>query len=198
MLFFKSTKPTVDYIVIGLGNIGLKYENTRHNMGFICIDRLAEDLNVRFDKKKFKSSYTTAKHKDKTLLLLKPETYMNNSGEALVAAMNFYKVGTAGVIVLFDDVSIPFGNIRIRRKGSDGGQKGMRSIIELTGSEDIMRIKVGVGEKPHPDFDMVDWVLSKFKKNEEGTVKEAAEKAAEAVLLIVTEGIDKAMNKFSG
>ena len=195
-MFFKK-KSSIDYIIVGLGNYGLKYENTRHNMGFICIDRLANELFAKFNKHKFKSIICEANYKNKKLLLIKPQTYMNNSGEALVEAMRFYKLQPEDVIIIFDDISLPLGTLRLRRTGSDGGQKGMRSIIELSGSSDFKRIKVGIGEKPHPDYELTDWVLSKFTKKEEKTVKETAEAAAKATICIITEGIDNAMNKYN-
>ena len=172
-MFFKK-KPApgpVDFIVAGLGNPGKQYEATRHNAGFIALEALAEKLDADVRRIKFKSYCGEAAVGDKRVLLMMPQTYMNNSGEALREAMQFYKLSPQQVLVMMDDISLPVGTIRIRRKGSDGGQKGMRSIITLTGSDQFPRIKLGVGEKPHPDYDLAAWVLSKFTKEEQPVIE---------------------------
>lgn len=191
----KIAKP--EYIIAGLGNPGLTYENTRHNAGFMAIDKLLENASNSGFKMKFKSKYTTAVISGKSCLILKPETFMNNSGEAIEAAMNFYKIPIEKVIVAFDDISLDVGKIRIRRKGSHGGHNGIKSIVALTGSEDFPRVKVGVGKKPRPDYDLAKWVLSKFSKSEQENLDSALKMAADSIELIVSEKIDEAMNKFN-
>lgn len=198
-MFFKK-KPApgpVDFIVAGLGNPGKQYEATRHNAGFIALEALAEKLDADVRRIKFKSYCGEAAVGDKRVLLMMPQTYMNNSGEALREAMQFYKLSPQQVLVMMDDISLPVGTIRIRRKGSDGGQKGMRSIITLTGSDQFPRIKLGVGKKPHPDYDLAAWVLSKFTKEEQPVMVDAARRAADAACLIVQGEIEKAMNQYS-
>ena len=170
----KKTGP-VEYIVVGLGNPGLQYQDTRHNAGFMAIDTIG----------------------DKKCLLMKPTTYMNNSGEAVVEALNFYKLGTENLIVIYDDISLEPSKLRIRRKGSDGGHNGIKSIIYLTGEDTFPRIKVGVGKKPHPQYNLADWVLSNFKADEIPLIKEACQNASESVELMVTGRINDAMNKFN-
>lgn len=198
-MFFKKPKPTgpVDFLIAGLGNPGRQYEGTRHNAGFMALEALAEKLNVRVDRVKFKSYCGEAAIGDKRVLLLMPQTYMNLSGEAVREAMQFYKLPPERALILFDDISLPVGAIRVRRKGSDGGQRGMRSIIELTGSDQYPRIKIGIGAKPHPEYDLKDWVLSRFSKEDAPKILEAARRAAEAACLIAEGKIDEAMNRYS-
>ena len=191
----KTAKP--EYIIAGLGNPGLTYENTRHNAGFMTIDKLIENASHSGFKMKFKSKCTTANISGKSCLILKPETFMNNSGEAIEAAMNFYKIPIEKVIVAFDDISLDVGKIRIRRKGSHGGHNGIKSIAALTGSEDFPRVKIGVGKKPRPDYDLAKWVLSKFSKSEQENLDAALKMAADSIELIVSGKIDEAMNKFN-
>ena len=187
----------VEWLIVGLGNPGPKYARTRHNCGWLTIDNLAAKLNAAVTRAKFKSMTAVAEISGKKCLLMKPTTMMNASGEAVVEAMNFYKVPIERVLVISDDVSLDVGKLRIKRKGSDGGQKGLLSIITLTGSEDFPRIKIGVGAKPHPDYDMAAWVLSELSDKEKPAVFEAFGKAAEAVSVIVDGRIDEAMNKFN-
>lgn len=191
----KSVKP--QYIIAGLGNPGLTYENTRHNAGFMTIDKLLENTPHSGFKMKFKSKCATATIGGKSCLILKPETFMNNSGEAIEAAINFYKIPIENVIVAFDDISLDVGKLRIRRKGSHGGHNGIKSIVELCGSENFPRIKIGVGKKPRPDYDLAKWVLSKFSKAEQENLNSALKAAADSIALIVSGKIDEAMNKFN-
>ncbi len=187
----------VEYIIAGLGNPGTQYENTRHNAGFMVIDTLSESLNVQVKKLKFKSLTADVSIGGKRCLLMKPTTFMNNSGEALVEALGFYKLQPENMIIIYDDISLDVGRMRIRQKGSDGGHNGIKSIIYLTGSDKFPRIKVGVGAKPHPDYPLADWVLSGFKK-EDGEILEAAlNNAAESAKLIVGGKINEAMNKYN-
>lgn len=199
MLFRKKEKPSgpVDFLIVGLGNPGKKYEGTRHNAGFIAVETLAEELGVRVDRVQFRSLTGQGTIGDKRVLLMMPQTFMNNSGEAVRDAMQFYKLSPEQVIVLFDDIALPVGGLRIRRKGSNGGQKGMGSIIYLTGSDNFPRVRLGVGEKPHPDYDLAAWVLSRFTPTEQPLLREAVGKAVQAVKMIVQDNIDGAMNTFS-
>lgn len=187
----------VEYLIIGLGNPGLQYEKTRHNAGFLTIDTISEKTGTKTDRLKFKSLCGDTVISGKRCLMMKPTTYMNNSGEAVVEAMNFYKIPIERVLIIYDDISLEPSQLRIRRKGTDGGHNGIKSIIQLTGKDTFPRIKVGVGKKPHPKYDLADWVLSAFKSDEEKPMKEAFEKATQAVELIVSGSIDEAMNKFN-
>ena len=194
-----SPAPTgpVEYIIVGLGNPGSQYENTRHNAGFLTVDKLAEKYNIKINKLKFKSLYGDVTILEKRCLVLKPSTYMNNSGEAVVEAMNFYNTPIENVLVVFDDISLEPSELRIKRKGSDGGHNGIKNIIYLTGKDNFPRINIGVGKKPHPQFNLADWVLSSFKKDEEKPMEEAFDKAVQAIELIISGNIDKAMNSFN-
>lgn len=198
-MFFKKSEKSgpVDFLIVGLGNPGKKYEGTRHNAGFMVLEALAEKMNVKINRVKFKSFCGECIIGGRRVLLMMPQTYMNSSGEAVSEAMRFYKLQPEQVCVIFDDITLPVGKIRIRRKGSDGGQRGMRSIIMLTGSENFPRVRVGIGEKPHPDYDLSDWVLSKFSKEEAEKLLVAVNQAAEAACIIVQGDIDRAMNLFS-
>lgn len=191
-----SGKP-VEYLIVGLGNPGLQYERTRHNAGFMVLDSLSKRLNIEISKYKFKAKLAEAEISGKRCLIMKPETYMNNSGQAVVEAMNFYKLDADHLIVIYDDISLEPGNMRIRRKGSDGGHNGIKSIIQLTGEDKFPRIKIGVGKKPHPKFDLADWVLSRFKDDEMEKINDVCEKACDSLELMVNGEIDAAMNKFN-
>ncbi|MBQ3929101.1 MAG: aminoacyl-tRNA hydrolase [Clostridia bacterium] len=186
----------VEFLVVGLGNPDRKYENTRHNAGFVTIDALSDKLQVKVDRIKYKSLCGSAVIGGKKVLLMKPSTYMNNSGTAVTEAMNFYKIPPQNVIVILDDISLDVGKMRIRRKGSDGGHNGMKSIIYLSGSDQFPRIKMGVGSKP-AQWDLADWVLSEFTSSEAKMLSEAADKACHAVELMITDNIDKAMNLYN-
>jgi len=187
----------IEYVIAGLGNPGLEYEGSRHNAGFFTIDTLAEQLGEKIDRLRFKGKTTEVTIGDKRCLLLKPTTYMNNSGESIVQALEFYKIDAANLIVIYDDISLEPGKLRIRRKGSHGGHNGMRSIIELTGRDDFPSIKMGVGKKPHPDYDLAKWVLGKFGKEDAAALKEAADNACECIKLMVQGKTDEAMNKYN-
>lgn len=162
----------VEYILVGLGNPGREYEKTRHNAGFMAIDYIAGRCGARLDRAKFSALVGEADINGKRVLLMKPQTYMNSSGEAVVAAAKFYKIAPENIIVISDDVSLDVGRVRVRRKGSHGGQKGLKSIQEHLGTEDYQRIKVGVGAKPHPDYDMAAWVLSTFDAKDMQSISE--------------------------
>ncbi len=193
----KFTNNSIEYIVAGLGNPDRKYENTRHNSGFIMIDYIADKLGVRINRVKFKSTVAEARINGHRVLLMKPSTYMNNSGQAVVEAMKFYKIPAEKVVILLDDVNLDVGKMRIRSKGSDGGQNGMKNIIYLSGSDRFPRIKIGIGKKPNPEYDLAAWVLSKFTKDEIKLLEKIAENSYEAVQLILDDNIAEAMNRFN-
>lgn len=191
-------RSTVDWLIVGLGNPGREYEKTRHNVGYRAADLLAKDAGVKIDRAKFRGLTRTAALAGQKVLLLKPETYMNNSGEAVQLAAMFYKVPIAHILVLSDDVSLPVGKIRVRAEGSAGGHNGLKSVISHLGSQDFPRIKIGVGAKPHPDYDLADWVLSTFSSEEEKALAPALAHAAEAVLELIQHGPVQAANRFNG
>ena len=191
-----STLP-VTHIVVGLGNVGKEYDNTRHNAGFIAIDALAEKCGVKIDRVKFHALVSEATVSGKKVLLMKPTTYMNNSGVAIGEAAAFYKIPPENVIVLHDEISFDVGVIRIRRKGSAGGHNGLKSIIAHLSSDAFPRIKIGVGKKPSPDYDLVDFVLGRFSSEDLKTLKEKNSEIISATELMVDGKIEEAMNKFS-
>lgn len=188
---------SVEYIIVGLGNPDKKYENTRHNTGWMALDHIAEKYGCNVNRVKYKSFVGECVVGSTKVLMMKPTTYMNNSGQAVVEAMNFYKIPPEKVIVLFDDISLDVGKMRIRLKGSDGGQKGMRSIIYLSGNDNFPRIKFGIGAKPSPNWDLADWVLSKFTDDEMKMLTKMFDNAASAVKLIIDGDISRAMNMYN-
>lgn len=196
---FKKTSSTgsIEYLIVGLGNPGREYENTRHNCGFIALDYMAEKLSAKVNKIKFKSTVGECEINSHRCLLMKPSTFMNLSGQAVVEAMNFYKIPPEKVIIIFDDISLDVGKMRIRRKGSDGGQKGMQNIIYLSGSQDFPRIKMGIGKKPHPEYDLKKWVLSRFTDADKKLIMPLLDNIIDAVSHIVDGNIDKAMNLYN-
>ena len=185
------------WIVAGLGNPGLEYENTRHNAGFLGMEQLAKGLGVTLQQMRFQSNCCEAMLGEERCLLMKPTTYMNLSGNAIAAAANFYKIPAERVLVLYDDITMPPGKLRIRRKGSAGGHNGIKSIIAQLGTEEFPRVRIGVGAKPNPQYDLADWVLSKFSEADMTALQPALEQAAEAAKLIVSGDMDAAMNRFS-
>lgn len=195
----KSFAPTgaPEFLVVGLGNPGNKYTLTRHNSGFLCLDMLSEKLNFRIDRLKFKSLICDTNINGHRCIVMKPQTFMNNSGEAVRDCAEFYKIPPEKIIVISDDTSLDIGKMRIKRKGSDGGQKGLRSIIYLMNSDNFPRVKIGVGQKPHPDYDMADWVLSNFTKDEQKVLEPVLENACKAIELLLDNQIDKAMNLYN-
>lgn len=196
MLFSK--KPERVWLIVGLGNPGAEYAGTRHNTGFLALDILAEALGVSVGRSRFGALTGTASYRGNKLILLKPQTYMNASGMAVEPAAHFYKVPPERVLVIFDDISLPVGRIRVRKDGSAGGHNGLKSIIHALGSEDFPRVKVGVGAKPHPDYDLADWVLSVVAKDEQPAYQAALHNAAEAALAVIGEGVPAAAAKFNG
>lgn len=187
----------IEFLIVGLGNPGGKYEITRHNAGFLCADLFAESMNTEIKRLKYHALTAEVNIDGHRCLLMKPQTFMNNSGEAVAEAAKFYKIPAEKVIVMFDDISLPIGKLRVRRKGSAGGHNGIKSIISHLGSEIFPRVKIGVGAKPHPDYDLADWVLANFKKEDFPALKEAMVNAGEAVKLIVNGNTDKAMNLYN-
>ena len=197
-MFFKKDKTSqYDYLITGLGNPGDKYRSTRHNAGFMVADKMIEKFGARPVKTRAKGDLYEIKIGKYRCLLLKPTTFMNNSGEAVSAVMHYYKMPVESLIVIFDDVSLDVGKIRLRRNGSAGGHNGIKSIIACIGSQEFKRIKIGVGKKPHPDYDLVNWVLGKFPKEQIPDLFSAMDNAVNAAESIISEDIDKAMNKYS-
>ena len=195
-MFLKKT--SVDWLIVGLGNPGREYEKTRHNVGFRAVDLLAGEAGGKIDRAKFRGLTRACTLAGQKVLLLKPETFMNNSGEAVQLAAMFYKVPISHILVLSDDISLPVGKIRVRPDGSAGGHNGLKSIIAHLGSQDFPRIKIGVGAKPHPDYDLADWVLSAFSPQEEKDLAPALDHAAAAALELIRNGPAQAANKFNG
>ena len=190
-------KGKLQWIIAGLGNPGLEYADTRHNAGFLTMDVLAEQCGVKLDQMKFKSDCGEAMLGEVRCLLMKPTTYMNLSGDAIAAAANFYKIPPEQVLVIYDDISLPPGKLRLRRKGSAGGHNGIKSIIAQLGTEEFPRIRVGVGAKPNPQYDLADWVLSKFSEEDMKALQPALEHAADAAKKIVSGDMNGAMNLYS-
>ena len=186
-----------DFIIAGLGNPGSKYEMTRHNAGFRAVDLFAIKEGVSIKKLKFHSLVCDVKIGGKKCLLMKPQTFMNNSGDAIGEAARLYGIPPEKVIIISDDISLDVGKIRIKRKGSAGGHNGLKSIIAQLGTENFPRIKIGVGKKPSADYDLVDWVLGRFPKALEADLKTALENTAAAIPLMVGGETDKAMNLFN-
>ena len=185
------------FLLIGLGNPGREYRDNRHNAGFMVIDRLAVRLNARGLKLQSKAIVTNAIYEDKKLILAKPQTYMNLSGHSVQGLANFYKLSLDNLLVAYDDLDLPFGTIRMRPGGGPGGQKGVASTIERLGTQDFARLRIGIG-RPPGRMDPADYVLQDFSHDEMRTLSEILDQAADAILIFVTEGLDRAMNKFNG
>ena len=195
MLFQK--KPPVSWLIVGLGNPGDKYDGTRHNAGFLAVDALADKGQFAVTRMKFKALTAQAEVGGRGALVMKPATYMNLSGEAVGEAARFYHIPPANVLVISDDVDLPLGKLRIRTGGSAGGHNGLKSIIQHLGTDQFPRIKIGVGGKPHPDYDMADWVLARLQGADRKVLDGAAERAAEAAACYLKDGPQKAMNRFN-
>ena len=191
-------KPACDWLIVGLGNPGDNYAKTRHNIGFRTVDLLAKRLGMKIDRAKFRGLYNSVSYEGKKLILLKPQTFMNNSGLSVLEAAHYFKLPPERVIVLFDDISLPVGRLRVRADGSAGGHNGIKSIIGGLNSQSFPRVKIGVGAKPHPDYDLADWVLSCFSKEEETLLSPTMEAAADAALVLLSQDVPSAAAKFNG
>lgn len=186
------------WLIVGLGNPGSEYERTRHNCGFRAVDILAQKLGCRIDKGKFQGLYAQVRWNDRKLFLLKPQTYMNLSGKSVLALSAFFRIPPQRIIVLFDDISLVPGRLRVRANGSAGGHNGIKSIIGELGSQEFPRVKIGVGAKPTPEYDLAAWVLSTFTAQEEKSLQSALERAADAALCIIEKGIMETANRYNG
>ena len=197
-MFFKKDAGGVSWLLVCLGNPGDQYENTRHNVGYMVADELAERQKKPIQRLKFKALTNILTISGEKVLVMKPITYMNLSGEAVRQAADFYKIPPERVLVVSDDTALPVGRLRIRVKGSAGGHNGLKNIIQHLGTDQFPRLRVGVGEKPHPDYDMADWVLGKFTGEDKKTITAAVKRAADAIECILDQGIDRGMGKFNG
>lgn len=195
-MFFKKSGP-IDAIIVGLGNPGAKYATTRHNVGFNAIDHIAKKIGADINKLKFEGLYCQAQIDGKKVLLLKPQTYMNDSGRSLSQFSSFYKIPAENIIVIFDDVSLDVGKMRIREKGSAGGHNGIKSIISHLGSENFPRVKIGVGKKPHPDYDLADWVLAPLPIKDREVINNNNDSVYDAVCDILKGDAQAAMAKYN-
>ena len=197
MFFGKKVTGPAEWLLVCLGNYGKQYENTRHNIGFMAAERLIDKRDLRCNRLRFRALTELIEFGGARVLLMMPQTYMNLSGEAVGEAARFYKIPSDHVLVIYDDVSLPLGKLRIRDKGSAGGHNGLKNIIALLGTDQFPRIRIGVGAAPHPDYDMADWVLSSFKGKDAEDILAAAARAAEAVECYITKGADRAMNLYN-
>ena len=191
-------KSSETWLIVGLGNPGKEYERSRHNTGFRAIDLLSEHLNCRIDRAKFQGLYGQCTYEGRKLMLLKPQTYMNLSGKSVLALSAYFNIPPANIIVMFDDISLEPGRLRIRGNGSAGGHNGIKSIIAEVGSQDFPRVKIGVGAKPHPEMDLADWVLGSFSSQDEKAMAVSLKNAADAALSIVLKGVPETANRFNG
>ena len=198
MLFWKKPSGGVEWLLVCLGNYGQKYENTRHNIGFLAADRLIERDNLRCNRLRFRSLTEIIDLGGARVLLMKPQTYMNLSGEAAGEAARFYKVPPEHVLVISDDVSLPLGKVRVRGGGSAGGHNGLKNIIAHLGTDQFPRVKVGVGAPPNPEYDRIDWVTGAFSAAERKTVDAALERALDAAACVIERGVYEAQNRFNG
>ena len=196
-MLFGNKSAAVDWLVVGLGNPGQKYANTRHNMGFLTVDLLAEKAGVKLNKVKFKSAYNILNFAGCKCLVMKPQTYMNLSGEAVREAVQFYKVPADHVLVIYDDISLPVGKLRVRPTGSAGGHNGIKNIIAHLGTQDFPRVKIGTGAPAGGGADMIDWVIGEPSKAEKKVLLESFERAIDAAACIIEHGCQKAMNDFN-
>ena len=197
-MFFSPKSGGVDWLLVCLGNPGDQYENTRHNAGFMVADELADRLNVPVQRLKFRALTNTVTLGGRKVLLMKPMTYMNLSGEAVHEAASFYKIPPERVLVVSDEVALPPGKIRVRKNGSAGGHNGLKNIIAHLGTDQFPRVRVGVGQKPHPACDMADWVLGKFQGEDKKAVEAAVKRAADAVECLIERGPEEALNRYNG
>lgn len=198
MFFFQKNKAGIDFLIVGLGNPGKEYEQTRHNVGFLVVDELARRKNVSVGRLKYKALTETVSFGSHRAFLMKPVTYINLSGESVSAAAHFFKLPPEKILVISDDVDLLVGKLRLRRRGSAGGHNGLKSIIQHLGTDQFPRVKLGIGSKPHPDYEMANWVLSRFSTQDQSLIRDAVSLAADAVELFATHGIDAAMSQYNG
>ncbi len=196
-MFFDRSKGAPKWLIVCLGNPGPKYEGTRHNAGFMAAEAISKKHGISLNRLRFKALTGTCTVGGETVMVMKPQTYMNLSGEAVIQAVRFYKIPADHVIVISDEMALPVGKIRIKTKGSAGGHNGLKNIIEKLGTEEFPRIRLGVGAPPHPEYDPKDWVLSVFRNRDAEDMAAAAERAAEAVDCYISEGAERAMNKYN-
>ena len=197
-MFFKRDFGGAAWLLVCLGNPGEKYENTRHNVGFMVADEVAERRSAPIQRLRFKALTNILTISGEKVLVMKPVTYMNLSGEAVRPAADFYKIPPERILVVLDDTALPVGRLRIRKGGSAGGHNGLKSIIQHLGTDQFPRLRLGVGEKPHPDYDMADWVLGRFQGEDKKAMEAAVKRAADAIECLIAQGPDRAMNKFNG
>lgn len=197
-MFFKNNSGPASWLLVCLGNPGDKYKGTRHNVGFLVADEVAARQNAPIQRLKFKALTNVMTISGEKVLVMKPITYMNLSGESVRQALDFYKVPPEHVLVISDDTALAVGRLRIRTGGSAGGHNGLKSIIQHMGTDQFPRIRLGVGEKPHPDYDMADWVLGKFVGEDKKTIDATVKRAADAIECMIKDGPDRAMNQFNG
>ncbi len=197
MFFKRSGGSGIQWLVVGLGNPGVKYESTRHNMGFLVVDKLAQNEKLKFNKLRFKAWTAAWEVGGEKVLLMKPQTYMNLSGEAVGQAARFYKIPADHVLVISDDIALPAGKLRIRAGGSAGGHNGLKNIIQHLGTDRFPRIKVGVGSPQQAEHDIADWVTGKPMGEDQKVIIEALDKAVAAIPVLIEQGVDRAMNRFN-
>ena len=193
-----SRQSSENWLIVGLGNPGREYEKARHNTGFRALDILAGNLGVKVDKLKFQGLYTQTTYNGKKVFLLKPQTYMNLSGRSVLQLSAYFNIPPQRIIVMFDDISLEPGRLRVRSEGSAGGHNGIKSIIAELGSQEFPRVKIGVGAKPNPEFDLANWVLSTFSASEEKALAVSLKNAADAALCIIDHGVPETANRFNG
>jgi len=196
-MFFRRNFTQVSWIAVFLGNPGMRYDNTRHNAGFMAADIIAKELDVKINRVKFNAFTAVVKLGGQQILILKPQTYMNLCGKSVRQAMSYYKLPLEKVVLISDDVSLPPGKLRVRRRGSAGGHNGLKDIIAKCGGEDFPRVRIGVGAPPHEDYDMADWVLAKMSIEERMQLSDTALKAAAALEKIIMRGIEEAMAEYN-
>lgn len=197
-MFLKKSSGGVDWLLVGLGNPGDKYENTRHNAGYMVVDEIGNRKKIPIQKLKYKALTNTTELGGQKVLVMKPVTYMNLSGEAVRQAADFYKIPAERILVISDDTALAIGKLRIRKNGSAGGHNGLKSIIQQLGTDQFPRLRVGVGEKPHPDYDLADWVLGHFTGQDKKDMDASVSRAADAVECLLSQGLDRAMNRYNG
>ena len=197
-MFLKKSSGGVDWLLVGLGNPGDKYENTRHNAGYMVVDEIGNRKKIPIQKLKYKALTNTTELGGQKVLVMKPVTYMNLSGEAVRQAADFYKIPAERILVISDDTALAIGKLRIRKNGSAGGHNGLKSIIQQLGTDQFPRLRVGVGEKPHPDYDLAAWVLGHFTGQDKKDMDASVSRAADAVECLLSQGLDRAMNRYNG